>query len=128
MSPTCESVPPFLSHIHCGLLDSCRAWCLLILLQSYQKLPEPLLPRSTRSALRTLPTQIHQLSDSFPACPTRRRILSICQEFLCLFPRLRNRLVFFRIVVLIEVINGCLCAFNRLGLFLLGSFGTVLEG
>ena len=89
---------------------------LIILPQRRQQLPELSLLRPTRTTLRTLPTQIHQLRNPFPACPTSRRILSLLQKLLRLTTRLRNRLLLLGIVVLVEIINVLPRSLDRLSL------------
>ena len=100
----------------------------LILPQFHQQLPKPLLPRPTRPTLRPLATQIHQLRNTLPTRTSTTRILSIRKEFLGFFACLSDRLVFFRVVVFIEVVDGRLGGLYGFGFLAGGGFGALGEG
>lgn len=90
---------------------------LLILPQPHQHLPKALLPRPTRSTLRTLPAKIHQLRNTLPACPARTRILPLIQILLGFFAGFGDRLVLFGVVVVVEVVDVLLGLCDGVGLF-----------
>ena len=109
------------------LLIPSRTRRLLVFPQTSQQLPKLLLSRPIRPAFGTLSTEIHQLSNPFPACAPSRSILPICQELSGVFTSLGNSLVFLRVVVFVEVVNSGLSSFYSFLLFPSGDFGAVLE-
>lgn len=82
--------------------------CLVVLPQTDQQLPEPLLSTSTGTASRALSTQVHQLADTLPARSTSGRVVPRIQEFLSLTPRLCNVLLLLVVVVVVEVVESLL--------------------
>lgn len=109
-------------------LDTASTWSILILSQIEQQFPKLLLSSPIRTALRALSRQINQLRDSLPASSSRGSILSALQELLSLPPRLRNRLLLLRVVVLIEIVDVLLRGLDGLLLLLLGFLFALGEG
>ena len=107
-------------------------WRLLILPQIHQQLPKLLLPSARRSALGTLPAQIHQFANSLPAGAARAGVLAVGEEFFGFFAGAGDGFVLFGIVVFVEVVDVALGfgdAFGFLGgggFFSLGDFGVAL--
>lgn len=112
----------------CQHLDTASTWSFLILSQVEQQLSELLLSSPTRSTLRALSREINQLRDSLPASSSRRSILSALQELLSLPPRLRNRLLLLRVIVLIEIIDVLLRGLDSLLLLLFGLLFALGQG
>lgn len=97
---------------------------LLVLPQTQQQLPKLLLPRSTPTPPRPLPTQIHQLRNPLPRRTARTRVLASLQELLCIPTRRRKRLLLLAIVVLVKIIDRCLRRLDRLLFFGGGGLGA----
>ena len=109
-STSCASIPS-----PAQLLVPRRSRCLFILLQTRHQLPKPLLARPPRTTSRPLPTQIHQFCNPLPARAASGGILSTGQELLGFFAGLGDRLVSFRVVAFVEVVDGGLRGFDRFG-------------
>lgn len=100
---------------------------MLILLQSDQQLPEPLLPSPRRSTFRTLAAEVHQLSNTLPACSSGRSVLPVGEKLLRFLASLGSSLFFLGVVVLVEVVDGLLGIFDCFGLFLFRNLSSVLQ-
>ena len=115
------------STLRLSLLIPRRTRRLLILPQARQKFPKPLLPRPARPTPRALPAQIHQFGNSFPARTAGRGVFATGEKLFGFFAGLGDGLVFFLVVVFVEVVNGRLGGFDRFGFFGGGDFGAAGE-
>lgn len=109
------------------LIASCTR-SLLILLQTKQQLPEPLLASTSRTTLRALPAQVDQFRNALPAGATGTRIFPLGEELLGLAAGLRNALLLLGVVVLVEVVDVLLGGLDGLLLLQVGLLGAVLQG
>lgn len=100
---------------------------LLILPQTRQQLPEALLARPICPTPRALAAQIDQFRDALPARTAGRGVFTPGEEVFSFFAGLGDGLVFFLVVVFVEVVDGCLCGFDRFGFLGGGDFGAAGE-
>ena len=118
------------------LLDSCPCSSLssharsrrsLIVLQTNQHLPHSLLAAPLSTTELSLPTQINELRNPLPTGAARSRVLSLCQELLCLLLDLRFLSVCFPVVGFVEAVNVFLSCSDGLVLLLLRGFVTAVD-
>lgn len=121
------ALPPSHAHFPLSTLIPLRSRRLLILPQPRQNLPKPLLPRPTRPTLHALPAQIHQLGNPLPAGAAGGGVFAGGEEVCGFFAGSRDGLVFFGVVVLVEVVDVGLGRFDRFGFFGGGDFGAAGE-
>ena len=85
-----------------------------------------------KRTFRPLPTQIDQLRDPLPARPSTRRVLALLQELLGLLAGARDLLLFFGVVVFVEIVYvlaGALAGlFGFFGVFFVLVAETLVAG
>lgn len=108
-------------------LITTRPRCLLISLQPHQQFPELLLARTRRTSPRALAAQIDQLGNTLPTRAACARVFTAGEEFFFILARLGKRLVFFPIVILVELVRPFLCRGDCVCLFLRGDFGAAFQ-
>lgn len=89
-------------------LVTSSTWCLFILAQTDQQLPELGLASALSATTNTLAAEIDELRYPLPAGATGGCVLPAAQELLGLLARLGDGLVLLVVVVLVKVVDGLL--------------------